>query len=102
MTPRAFHIWRSDMSRISRLRDFENSPVRRRSIHTHRALKRACDATLVSATSCGSGRLEALERRVLMAVDPVIVYAFEDAATGTAVEDTSAEGVDNDGRLRGD
>ena len=60
----------------------------------HSALGRACGAVL--------GTFEALERRVLMTAAPVIVYPFEDSPTGTTVEDTSVEGSDNDGTLKGD
>ena len=61
--------------------------------------RRAADSIALACERGMVGGLETLERRVMLAVDPVIVFAFEDPASGTAVEDTSTEGSDNDGTI---
>jgi fibronectin type 3 domain-containing protein len=67
----------------------------RRTEKNRSSLARACEGVVRNP-------FEILESRVLLTTAPVVIYAFEDPAAGTTVEDTSPENTDNDGILRGD
>jgi len=63
------------------------------------SLERACRPVLGAELS----KWESLETRVMMAVTPpVLVYNFEDAATGTTVANSGSGGAGYDGTLEGD
>src|SRR5688500_7535680 len=73
----------------------------RRFSHVARRRKAAVErAGLAAARDLGRGAFEPLEQRVLLAVDPVIKYNFDEAA-GTLVLDTAPDGVAQNGTLAG-